>query len=81
MVEQRGIQVEQRTYADVLAQTEIMVSVVATTDTMDIDEPTTTILPATPSAANNQLLLVPVPTARAFVVHGVTCTGPFAYKI
>ena len=37
MVEQRGTQVEQHTYADVLAQTELMVSVVATTDRMDLD--------------------------------------------
>ena len=41
MVEQRGTQVEQCTYADVLAQTEMMVSVVATTDKMDLDKPTT----------------------------------------
>ena len=38
MVEQRGTQVEQRTYADVLAQTEMMVTVVTTTDKMDQDE-------------------------------------------
>ena len=56
IVEQRGTQVEQCTYADVLAQTGMMVSVVATTDKMDLDEPTTTILPAAPLAANHQPL-------------------------
>ena len=50
-VENRGIQVEQCTYTDVLAQTEVMISVVATTDKMDIDELTTTIMPAGPPAA------------------------------
>ena len=81
MIEQRGTQVEQRTYADVLAQTEIMVSVVATTDRMDLDEPTTTMIPAAPPAAKDQPLPVPVPAARAFVVHSVACAGPFTYKI
>ena len=49
----RGKQVEQHTYADVLAQTEMIVSVVATTDKMDLDEPTTTMLPTAPTAAND----------------------------
>ena len=53
MVEQRGTQVEQHIYADLLAQTEMMVSVVATTDKMHLDEPTTMILPAAPPAAND----------------------------
>ena len=81
IVEQRGTQVEQCTYADVLAQSETIVSMVATTDRMDLDEPTTTILPAAPPAANEQPLPVPVPAARAFVVYGIACAGPLAYKI
>ena len=41
----------------------IIVSVVATTDRMDLDEPTTTIIPAAPPAAKDQPLPVPVPAA------------------
>ena len=80
-VEHMGTQVEQRTYADVLAQIEVMVSVVATTDTMDIDEPTTTIMPPAPPAVKDQLLPLPIPFVRAFVVHSFACAGPFAHKI
>ena len=53
----------------------------ATTNVMDIDEPTTTILPAALPAAKDQPLPVPVLAARAFVVHGVACAGPFAYTV
>ena len=48
---------------------------------MDIDEPTTTIMPAAAPAAIDQLLPLPVPSARAFVVHAVASPGPFAHKI
>ena len=37
-------------------------------------------MPAASSAANDQPLPVPVPTASAFVVHGVAYIGPFPYK-
>ena len=58
-----------------------MLSVVATTDKIDLDEVTTTILLAAPPAANDQPLPVPLPDARAFMVHDVACVEPFAYKI
>ena len=43
--EESGTQVEQLTYADVLAQTEVTVSEEVTNDAMDIDMPSSTILP------------------------------------
>ena len=64
-----------------LAKTEMMVSIVATTDKMDIDKPTTRIMPAVPPAVkDHQLPLLDLP-AGALVVHGVACAGPFTHKI
>ena len=66
---------------DVLTQVEIVVSMMATTDKMKIEELTTTILASAPLAAKDQQLPLPVPSASVFMIHGVAYAGPFAYKI
>ena len=81
IVENRGTQVEQRTYADELDYTEVMVSMVATTDTMDIDEPTTSFILATPLVAKDQPLPLSFSSVRAIVVHSIACAELFVYKI
>ena len=54
-------------------------SAVATTDRMDLDEPTTIIMPAAPPVVKDQLLPLSVSSAREFVVQGVACAGPFPH--
>ena len=81
-----GIQTEHRTYASILAQTEEVSIGGENTDKMDIDilppptnKPTS---PATTPLANTSNA---TPTSahlsRAFVVHGIACSGPSTQKI
>ena len=81
-----GTQTERRTYASILAQTEEVNIGGESTAKMDIDTPppptNTPMSPAAPPSANTTNA---TPTsahlARAFVVHGIACSGPWTPKI
>ena len=81
ILEERGTQVQQGIYTHLLAQTDIVGRVEATTNKMDINESTTTVIPAAPLTEPAPLLLLLNPTMRAFVVYGVTVAGHFVRMI
>ena len=79
-------QFERRTYASILAQTEEVSIGGENTDRMDIDTPPPpTDKPmspaATPSANTTNVTPTSAHLARAFVVHGIACSGPWTQKI
>ena len=81
-----GTQTERRTYASILAQTEEVSIGGETTDRMDIDTPPPpTNKPTSPATTPLANTLNATPTSahlsRAFVVHGIACSGPWTQKI
>ena len=82
-----GIQTDRCTYASVLAQTEEVSIGCENTDIMDIDTPPpppkdkTTSRAGSPTGKSQNATPTAVPTARAFVVHGIACSGPWKQKI
>ena len=81
-----GTQTERRTYASILAQTEEVRIGGENTDKMDIDTPPTpTINPTspatTPLANTSNATPRSAHLSRAFVVHGMACSGPWTQKI
>jgi len=83
VVKSAGLQTDTPTYASVLAQTEGREEEgLQTTDDMELDPPSSPPLPAvTPTAKDLSEFTTPAHTARAFVVHGIACTGPFTHKV
>ena len=80
-------QTDRHTYASVLAQTEEVSVGGENTDSMDIDTPPppprvmTTSRAGSPTGKPWNATPTPVPTCRAFVVHGIACSGPWKQKI
>ena len=77
-----GTQTDRRNYASELAQTEEVSIGGENTDSMDIHTPPPPPKDKTSSSAGSSTgktqnaAPTPVPTARAFVVYGITCSGP-----
>ena len=81
-----GTPTDRRTYASILAQTEKESIGGDNTDKMGVDTPppptnTSTSPAATPSANTTNATPTPASLARAFVVHGIACSGPWTQKI
>ena len=76
-----GTQTKRRTYASIIAQTEEVSIGGENTDKMDIDTPLPpTNTPTSPAATPSTNITIAMPTpahlARAFVGHGIACSGP-----
>ena len=81
-----GTQTERRTYPSILAQTEEVSIGGENTDKIDVDTPPPpTNIPTSPAATPSANTTNATPTsphlARAFVVHGIACSGPWTQKI
>ena len=81
-----GSQTERRTYASILAQTDEVSIGGENTDNMDVDTPppptnTPTSPAAIPSANTTNATPTSAHLARAFVVHGIACSGPWTQNI
>ena len=82
-----GTQTDRRTYASMLAQTEEVSIGGENTDSMDIDTPPpppkdkTSSRAGSPTGKPCNMILTPVPTCWAFVVHGIACSGPWKQTI
>ena len=79
-------QTERRTYASILAQTEEVSIGGDNTDKIDVDTPppptnTSTSPAATPLANTTNAMPTSAHLARAFVVHGIACSGPWTQKL
>ena len=77
-----GTRTERQTYASILAQTEEVSIGGENTDKMDIDTPlpptgTPTSPAPTPSANTTNASPTSTHLERAFVVHGIACSGPW----
>ena len=85
-VQEGETQTPARTYASVVAQTEVKKKGVGKhTDSMDIDSTAplgeVTVDPPSAKDQNKDTGAATAPTSRAFVVHGVACIGPMTHKI
>ena len=81
-----GTQTKRRTYASILAETEEVSIGGENTDKMDIDTPPPstnkpTLPAATPLANTLNMTSTSAYLSRAFVVHGIACSGPWTHKI
>ena len=81
-----GTQTERRTYASILAQTEEVSIGGENTDKMDIDTPPPpnnkpTSPATTPLANTSNTTPTSAHLSRAFVVHGIVCSGPWTQNI
>ena len=81
-----GTQTERCTYASILAQTEEVNIGGENTDKMDIDTPPPptnkpTSPATTPLANTSNATPTSAHLSRAFVVHGIACSGPWTQKI